>query len=40
MRDKIWFMVILLGIVAAVAGMALAGVKGATTPVIERIPIN
>ena len=36
MRDKIWFMVILLGIVAAVAGMALAGVQGMTTPVIEK----
>jgi electron transport complex protein RnfG len=36
MRDKIWFMVILLGGVAAVAGLALAGVKEMTTPVIEQ----
>jgi electron transport complex protein RnfG len=36
MRDKIWFMVIVLGAVSAVAGMALSGIKGMTTPVIEK----
>ncbi|MBW2276296.1 MAG: hypothetical protein JRF63_02320, partial [Deltaproteobacteria bacterium] len=36
MRDKIWFMVLVLGIVAGVAGLALAGVQSVTAPVIEK----
>lgn len=36
MRDKVWFMVLVLGIVAGVAGMALAGVQSVTSPVIEQ----
>lgn len=36
MRNKIWFMAIVLGLVAFLAGLALAGVKGMTTPIIEK----
>lgn len=36
MRDKIWFMAVVLGLVAFLAGLALAGVKGMTGPVIEK----
>ncbi len=36
MRNKIWFMAVVLGIVAFLAGLALAGVKGMTTPIIEK----
>lgn len=36
MRDKVWFMVLVLGLVSALAGLALAGVKGMTAPVIEK----
>ncbi len=35
MRDKIWYMVLVLGLVGGVAGVALAGVKKMTDPVIE-----
>jgi electron transport complex protein RnfG len=36
MRDKIWYMALVLGLVGAVAGLALAGVKSMTDPIIER----
>lgn len=36
MRDKVWFMVLVLGIVAAAAGAGLAFVKSKTLPVIEK----
>jgi electron transport complex protein RnfG len=36
MRDKIWFMAVVLGLVAFLAGLALAEVKGMTGPVIEK----
>lgn len=35
MRDKVWFMVLVLGLVAGVAGLGLAAVQGVTAPVIE-----
>ncbi len=35
MRDQIWYMVLVLGVCGAIAGVALAGVKGLTDPVIE-----
>lgn len=35
MRDKIWFMVLVLGLVAGIAGFALAKVQEVTAPVIE-----
>lgn len=36
MHDRIWYMVIVLGVVGFVAGLALAGVKSVTDPVIEK----
>jgi len=36
MRDKIWFMAIVLGMVSGVAGLALAAVQSVTAPVIEQ----
>ncbi len=36
MRNKIWFMAVVLGVVAFLAGLALSGVKGMTTPIIEK----
>jgi electron transport complex protein RnfG len=36
MRDKVWFMVLVLGLVAGVAGLSLAGVQSMTAPVIEQ----
>jgi len=36
MRDKVWFMVLVLGIVGGVAGLALSAVRDLTTPVIEQ----
>ncbi len=36
MRDKIWYMALVLGVVGFVAGLALAGVKTITDPVIEK----
>ena len=35
MRDQIWYMILVLGLAGAIAGVALAGVKGMTDPVIE-----
>jgi electron transport complex protein RnfG len=36
MRDRVWFMVLVLGLVGAVAGLGLAGVRSFTYPVIEK----
>jgi len=36
MRDKIWYMALVLGLVGGVAGLALAGVKSMTDPIIEK----
>lgn len=36
MRDKVWFMVLVLGLVGGVAGLALSAVRDMTTPVIEQ----
>jgi len=35
MRDRIWYMALVLGLVSVLAGLALAGVKRLTDPVIE-----
>ena len=40
MRDKIWFMVLVLGACGAIAGVALAGVKKLTDPVIESFTLE
>jgi len=40
MRDKIWFMVLVLGVIGAIAGVALAGVKTLTDPVIEKFTLE
>jgi electron transport complex protein RnfG len=36
MRDKIWYMALVLGLVGGIAGLALAGVKSMTDPIIEK----
>lgn len=36
MRDRIWFMVLVLGLVGGAAGLALATVKRVTDPIIEQ----
>ncbi|HUT77639.1 MAG TPA: FMN-binding protein [Polyangia bacterium] len=36
MRDRIWFMVLVLGLVGGVAGLGLAAVRDLTFPVIEK----
>lgn len=36
MRDKVWFMVLVLGVIAGVAGLSLAAVQGVTAPIIEK----
>jgi electron transport complex protein RnfG len=36
MRDRIWFMVLVLGLVGGVAGLGLAGVRSFTYPIIEK----
>ncbi len=40
MRDQIWYMVLVLGICGAIAGVALAGVKSVTDPVIENYTLE
>ncbi len=40
MRDQIWYMVVVLGVIAAIAGAALSGVKGLTDPVIEKFTLE
>ncbi len=40
MRDKIWFMVLVLGLISSAAGAALAGVKNLTDPVIENYTLE
>jgi electron transport complex protein RnfG len=36
MRDKVWYMVLVLGLVGGIAGLGLAAVRGFTYPVIEQ----
>ena len=40
MRDQIWYMVLVLGVISAIAGAALSGVKGLTDPVIEKFTLE
>lgn len=40
MRDRIWFMVLVLGAIGTIAGLALAGVHDLTAPVIERYTLE
>ncbi len=40
MRDQIWFMVLVLAVIAGIAGAALSGVKGLTDPVIENFTLE
>jgi electron transport complex protein RnfG len=40
MCDQIWYMVLVLGICGAIAGVALAGVKSVTDPVIENYTLE
>mgnify|MGYP006292840985 CR=1 FL=1 len=36
MRDKIWYMVLVLGLIGGAAGLGLAGVNSLTAPIIEK----
>lgn len=36
MRNKIWYMAVVLGLVGSLAGLALAGLKTVTDPIIEK----
>ncbi len=40
MRDKIWYMAIVLGLCGAIAGAALSAVKSMTDPVIEKATLE
>jgi electron transport complex protein RnfG len=40
MRDQIWYMVLVLGVSGAIAGLALSGVKSVTDPVIENFTLE
>ncbi len=40
MRDKIWFMVVVLGFISSVAGLALDRVKTLTDPIIENYTLE
>ncbi len=40
MRDQIWFMVLVLAVIAGIAGAALSGVKSLTDPVIENFTLE
>ncbi len=40
MRDQIWYMVLVLGILGSAAGAALSGVKSLTDPVIEKFTLE
>jgi electron transport complex protein RnfG len=40
MRNKIWYMTIVLGLVGSLAGLALAGLKSVTDPIIEKRILN
>lgn len=40
MRDQIWYMVLVLGVLGGIAGGALSAVKGLTDPVIEKFTLE
>ncbi len=40
MRDQIWYMVLVLGVCGAIAGLALSGVKSVTDPIIENYTLE